>query len=272
MALWLVAPRVCGGGGWVGAGVAGPGVVRGEGDGLLDAALPGGGSFRARYPFQDQLPGGWREAGEVRLGGVIVIELCLQVAGMVRRCWPAAAARCLRPWPGRWRPGRARSSARVRSSWPRAAGYPAPPAARRARGEPERRAARAAAAVEAVDPPGAQRLLDGLVVAQARGAAVPVVQDQPCFGGGLPVAGRPVCRSRALPAVTTVISPVTSACPARGEDVQVVLVVHHAEKVAERVGDRCGDESGSALGRLFARGRPQFQQPPELAGTSSACQ
>jgi hypothetical protein len=42
-----------------------------------------------------------------------------------------------------------------------------------------------------------------------------------------------------------------------------VLVVHHAEKVAERVDDRCGDESGPALDRLFARGRTQFQQPPE---------
>jgi hypothetical protein len=52
-----------------------------------------------------------------------------------------------------------------------------PPAACRARGESKVRAVRAASAVQAVDPSEAQGLLNGLVIAQARRAAVMVAQD-----------------------------------------------------------------------------------------------
>jgi hypothetical protein len=39
----------------------------------------------------------------------------------------------------------------------------------------------------------------------------------------------------------------------RRQDICVVLVVRHAEKVAEGVGDRRGDEAGPELDRLLVR-------------------
>src|SRR6202035_5808777 len=70
-------------------------------------------------------------------------------------------------------------------------------------------------------------------------------------------------QSSGLPASTMLTSLLMSGSWPRREDVHVVLVVHHAEKVAERVDDRRGDEAGATLDRLFVRCRPQGQQPPE---------
>src|SRR3981081_4373156 len=49
----------------------------------------------------------------------------------------------------------------------------------------------------------------------------------------------------------------------RPEDLQEVLVIHHAEDVSERIDHGCGDEAGSALDRLLVHRGAQGHQPLE---------
>src|SRR5712691_880714 len=160
------------------AGVVGSDVERREVDGLIDPALPGAGPFRDRYPLQDQPFGGRREALEVRPCGVIAVELFLQVAGYRPALFVRQELR------GSCRFGLFDSGLAVPGHEPESGhlgrALPVqltPPAARRARGEPELRAVRAASAVRAVDPSETQGLLNGLAIAQARSATGMVAED-----------------------------------------------------------------------------------------------
>src|SRR3982074_448215 len=60
----------------------------------------------------------------------------------------------------------------------------------------------------------------------------------------------------------------TSRPRLRPENLQVMLVVHHAKDVPEWIDHRCGDESGSALDRLLVHRGAHGPQPLEAGPVS----
>src|SRR2546426_10665113 len=71
------------------------------------------------------------------------------------------------------------------------------------------------------------------------------------------------CASHARQSVVLAKKVFTSHPGLRPENVQVMLVVHHAQDVPEWIDHGCGDESGSALDRLLVHRGAHGHQPLE---------
>jgi hypothetical protein len=91
--------------------------------------------------------------------------------------------------------------------------------------------------------------------------------EQPGSSACLPgcsFSGWQFCTSQARqPTAVPAEKAFTSHPRPRPENLQVVLVVHHAEDVPEWVDHGCGDESGSALDRLLVHRGAHGHQPLE---------